>query len=234
MRKPIIVITGASRGLGAAIAQHMAGVGAHVVLMARSLEWLERVDDAIQNTGGTATLVPCDLKDGDKIDALGVALMEKYGKVDGIVCNAAILGKLTPLTHLAPKQWQEMMEVNCTAHWRLLRILHPLLACATSPHVLGITCHDAHMPESFWGGYRISKVAFEMLMRSYAHEVAHTAIKVNLLALPPMETALRAQAFPSEDRARICKPHDPRILALVEKMLGATYEAHDERVEFIP
>src|SRR6201996_4320139 len=177
----IALVTGASRGIGRASAIALAKAGAHVILVARTVGGLEETDDEIQKLGGTATLVPMNLRDFEAIDRLGASIFERWAKLDAFLGNAGVLGMLTPVTQLDPKDFAELVEVNITANWRLIRSLDPLLRLSDAGRALFVSSAAArkHMP--FWGGYAMSKAALEMLALTYAAECASTNVKVNLL-----------------------------------------------------
>lgn len=220
LQNHVILITGASRGIGAGVAKRLAQEGAHVVLCARSVEGLEQVDDEIQAlTGEPATILPLDLSDHDKIDALGPALLERFDRLDGFIGNAAILGQVTPLTHHDPKQFQKVLDVNVTANWRLLRILDPLLRRSTHPRVAFVTSAVTQSVSPFWGAYALSKHALESLSMTYAEETKDTAMRVSLIDPKIVATDMRAQAYPGEDKAKLTQIDDPRLTDLfVEAM----------------
>ncbi len=202
----LALVTGASRGIGAAVAKHFAAEGAHVVLVARTVGGLEEVDDAIRAMGGEATLVPLDLRDFDKIDQMGAALYQRFGKLDVMVGNAGVLGNLSPIGHFEPKVWQEVIDINVTANWRLIRSLDPLLRRSDSGRAIFVTCAAGREATPYWGAYAASKAALETMVRIYAGEVANTPLKVNLIDPGIVSTKLRARGFPSEDRTRLAMP----------------------------
>ena len=205
----IALITGASRGIGAAVARRFAAEGAHVVLVARTVGGLEEVDDAIQSQGGTATLVPFDLADFEQIDRLGAALHERYRRLDILVGNAAQLGILSPLGHIEPAVWQETMAINVTANWRLIRSMDPLLRLAEAGRAIFVTSGAASTAMPYWGAYAASKAALEAMVRAWAGEIANTTrVRVNLLDPGIVRTAMRAQAFPGEDSGALPHPDD--------------------------
>ena len=215
LRGRLALITGASRGLGAALAKRFAAEGAHVILTARTQGGLEEVDDDIRKAGGTAaTLLPLDLRELDKIDQMGAAIQQRFGRLDVLVGNAAVLGKLSPLGHLDPRSWDEAMSVNLTANWRLIRALDPLLRLSDAGRALFVTCAAARDLAAYWGAYATSKAALEALVQVYARELAITKATVNLVDPGVMATALRLRAFPGEDRARLASP-DSRTEAFV-------------------
>jgi NAD(P)-dependent dehydrogenase (short-subunit alcohol dehydrogenase family) len=202
----VALVTGASRGIGAAVAKRYAAEGAHVVLAARTVGGLEETDDAIRAAGGAATLVPLDLAEGVKIDELGARLYERFGKLDVLVGNAGTLGVLTPLTHMDPPVWQTVMDVNLTANWRLLRSMDPLLRRSDAGRAIFVTSGAARGVFPFWGAYAVSKAALEMLVRTYAAEVAEFGVKANVVDPGVVRTTMRAQAFPGEDPMTLPPP----------------------------
>lgn len=202
----IALITGASRGLGAAAALAYAREGAHCILVARTVGGLEALDDRIKDVGGAATLVPLDVTDGPGIDRLGAALHERFGRLDVLLGNAAILGVLSPLGHIEPQTFDQVIAVNLTANWRLIRSLDPLLRRSEAGRAIFVTSGIARRPVPYWGAYAASKAALDMLAGIYAAEVAHTPVRVNLFNPGPMRTAMRSQAFPGEDEAQQTPP----------------------------
>ena len=210
--KPLIgkiaVVTGASRGIGYATAKALADEGAHIVAVARTVGGLEELDDEIKSGGGSATLVPLDLKDSDGIDRMGAALFERWKKLDILVANAGVLGRLTPLGHLEPQEWDNVLAVNVTANWRLIRAFDPLLRSADQGHAIFMTSGAAHIFKAYWGVYSTSKAALEALAYTYGAECAKTSICVNLVNPGPIRTAMRAKAMPGEDPATLPGPSD--------------------------
>lgn len=211
MEKPlhdkIALVTGASRGIGKAVAIELARAGAHVVALARTSGALEELDDAIQAEGGSATLVPADLKDGPAIDRLGASLYERYKRLDVLVANAAILGVLSPLGHIDPKVWDDVIAINLTAQWRLVRSLDPLLRQSEAGRAVFLTSGSSQKAAPYWGAYAVSKIGLEMLARTYAAETEKTNVKVNLFNPGPTRTRMRAQAMPGEDPMTLEPPH---------------------------
>jgi NAD(P)-dependent dehydrogenase (short-subunit alcohol dehydrogenase family) len=204
----LALITGASRGIGAAVARRFAAEGAHVILVARTVGGLEELDDEIRARGGAATLVPLDLRDFDKIDQMGAALYQRFGKLDVLVGNAGVLGSLSPMGHFAPTTWAEVIDTNLTANWRLIRALDPLLRLSEAGRAIFTTCAAARATTPYWGAYAASKAALESMARIYAGEVTKTRIKVNLVDPGIVRTHLRAQGFPTEDRSALASPED--------------------------
>lgn len=212
----VAVVTGASRGIGHAVALALAREGAHVVALARTVGGLEELDDEIRAEGGAATLVPLDLKDFEALDRLGAALDERWGKLDILVANAGVLGPITPLGHVDQKSWEEVMAVNVTANWRLIRSLDPLLRASDAGRLVVVSSAAAHNCRAYWGPYSVSKAALEALARTYAAETASTAIKVMLVNPGPLRTTMRAAAMPGEDPMTLKTPADlaPKIARL--------------------
>jgi NAD(P)-dependent dehydrogenase (short-subunit alcohol dehydrogenase family) len=204
----IALITGASRGIGAAVAKHCAAEGAHVILLARTQGGLEEVDDAIRAAGGSATLVPLDLRDFAKIDELGAAIYQRFGRLDALIGIAGVLGALSPLGHIEPKTWQEAMDVNLTANWRLIRVLDPLLRRSSSGRAVFATCGAARDLAPYWGAYAASKAALEAMVRIYAGENARTTLRANLVDPGAVRTRLRLTAFPAEEQDTLTRPED--------------------------
>jgi NAD(P)-dependent dehydrogenase (short-subunit alcohol dehydrogenase family) len=195
----IALVTGASRGIGAAVAKSLATKGAHVIALARTTGGLEELDDEIKKLGGTATLVPADLRKFDDLDRMGGALFERFKKLDILVGNAGQLGVLSPLPHVDQKAWDEVMAVNVTANYRLIRSLDMLLRAADAARAVFITSGAANKGTAYWGPYAVSKAALDLLVRTYAAEVSTTKIKVNLFNPGPIRTRMRAKAMPGED-----------------------------------
>ena len=214
----IALVTGASRGIGRAVAIGLAREGAHVVLLARTVGGLEEVDDEIRAFGGTATLVNLDLRQSDKVDALGPTLYQRWGKLDILVANAGVLGPLSPLAHITGDAWNEVIEINLTANWRLIRSLDPVLRRADAARAVFVSSGAAAAKSAYWGPYAVSKAGLEALVKTYAHEVASTAIKVNLLNPGPVRTTMRQRAFPGENPASLPEPEAlvPLFLDLVD------------------
>jgi NAD(P)-dependent dehydrogenase (short-subunit alcohol dehydrogenase family) len=182
--------------------------GAHVILAGRTVGALEEVDDEIREIGGAATLLTLDLKRQDKIDALGPTIYRRWQKLDILVGNAGILGPLSPLGHVPAETWDEVLQVNLTANWRLIRTLDPLLRASDAGRAIFVSSGVAARPRAYWGPYAVSKAALEALVRTYADEVANTPVRVNLVNPGPTRTKLRAQAYPGEDPATLRTPED--------------------------
>jgi len=202
----IALVTGASRGIGYATAIALARAGAHVVATGRTVGGLEELDDAIKSAGGTATLVPLELRDTDGITRLTAALNERYGRLDVLIGNAALVGSNSPLDHFQPKEWDEVMAVNVTANWQLIRHMHALLLRSDAGRVVFLTSGAAGRPRAYRGLYAASKAALEAIARTYAEETASTPIRVNLFNPGPTRTSMRAAVMPGEDPMTLPTP----------------------------
>ena len=204
----IALITGASRGIGAAVAEEFASEGAHVILVARTQGGLEEADDRVRAAGGSATLVPADLLDFESIDKLGAAVAERWGRLDVLVGNAAMLGSLSPMGHFLPEVWEQVFAMNVTVNWRLIRSFDSLLRASESGRGIFVTSGAAQMILPYWGAYSASKAALDSLVKIYAAEVAKTKVRVNLLDPGAIRTSMRAQAFPGEDPESLRPPEE--------------------------
>ncbi|MBS0520079.1 MAG: SDR family NAD(P)-dependent oxidoreductase [Proteobacteria bacterium] len=204
----IALVTGASRGLGAAAALAYAREGAHCILVARTVGGLEEVDDRIKAIGGSATLVPLDVTDGPGIDRLGAALYERFGKLDILLGNAGMLGMLAPIGHIEPDIFERTMAVNVTANWRLIRSLDPLLRQSDAGRAIFVTCGVSRRIVPYWSLYAASKAALDMMVGTYAAECGHTRVRVNLYDPGPLRTKLRNQAFPGEKPETVPAPEE--------------------------
>ena len=243
----VALVTGASRGVGRAVALALAAAGCHVVALARTQGALEELDDEIRalrpDVETPATLVPCDLRDFPAIDRLGEALHKRWGRLDALVGNAGALGPLSPLHHVDPKQWDELMAVNVTANWRLIRALDPLLRQSTAGRAVFVTSAAASRAElrAYWGPYAVSKAALDALVRTYAAETVNTStIRVMLVNPGPLRTRMRASAMPGEDPMSLRTPDElaPKIVALCApewRETGKLYDfPHDRVMSFAP
>ena len=213
----VALVTGASRGIGRAVALALAREGAHVVALARTVGALEELDDEIKRLGSSATLVPLDLRDAEALPRLAQAVASRWRKLDILIGNAGVLGKLTPLAHLDEKTWAQAMDVNVTANWRLIRAFDGLLKQSDAGRALFVTSGRAERFEPYWGIYATTKAALNALVKSYAAECASTAVRVNLLSPGRVRTAMRRDAFPGENPATLTPPQDlaPAIVELV-------------------
>jgi NAD(P)-dependent dehydrogenase (short-subunit alcohol dehydrogenase family) len=226
----VAVVTGASRGIGHAAALALAEAGAHVIALARTVGGLEELDDAIRAKGGSATLVPVDLKDYPAIDRLGAAIFERWGKLDMLLANAGVLGTITPLGHLEPRVFEEVMAVNVTANWRLIRSLDPLLRQSDAGRALFVTSGAAERRRPFWGAYSASKAALQVLVETYAKELKGTSATANLFDPGPLRTRMRAQGWPGEDPETLAPPE--AATADIVRMLSPEFTANGVTFRF--
>lgn len=226
----LAVITGASRGIGRSVARAFAKEGAHTILIARTVGGLEEVDDEIKSLGGHATLVPLDLTDFDALDRLGAQINERWGKLDILVGNAAMLGTLSPLAHIDPKEWQHVLDVNLTANWRLIRSLDPLLRQSKAGRVIFASSSVAQTHKAYWSTYAVSKAALEAIAGLYAAENQKTHICCNVINPGATRTAMRAQAMPGEDPETL--PHPDDVAALFIELADAAYSGTGQVINF--
>lgn len=213
----LALVTGASRGIGHAVALALAGAGAHVIAAGRTLGALEDLDDAIKAGGGQATLSPFDLRDPGAIERLAETIAARWGHLDILVANAGVLGQLSPLDHVSDKVWAEVLEVNVAANARLVRACAPLLKRAEAGRAIFLSSSKAKGDTAYWGPYAVSKAALEALALTFAAECAASAVRVNVVRPGPVATGMRLKAMPGEDRSTLRKPEDvaPLILPLV-------------------
>jgi NAD(P)-dependent dehydrogenase (short-subunit alcohol dehydrogenase family) len=228
----LALVTGASRGIGRAVALELARAGAHIVALARTQGALEELDDAIRAVGSETTLVPCDIKDFDALDRLGAAIYQRWNKLDIFVANAGLLGPVSPLAHVDPRHWDEVFAVNVTANYRLIRSLDLLLRAADAGRAVFISSSVAHTAEfkPYWGPYAVSKAALEGLARTYAAETATTSrVKVMIVNPGPLRTRMRATAMPGEDPNSLKTPEDfaPKLLPLCSPEWQETGKLYD-------
>ena len=195
----IALVTGASRGIGAATAIALASAGAHLILTARTVGGLEETDDAIRAAGGTATLLPLDLEDGAQIDLIGPTIHSRFGRLDVLVQNAGVLGVLTPISHITDKAWSNAIAVNATATLRIIRTTAPLLSQAPAGRAVFVTSHQATAPRAYWGTYAATKAVLQQLALTWAAECEDSNLRVNLFDPGPTATRMRADAMPGED-----------------------------------
>jgi len=194
----LALVTGATRGIGRAVALAYAKEGAHLILVGRTTGALEEADDEIRALGGNATLLTLDLRNHDKIDALGPTIYQRWQKLDILVGNAGVLGPLSPLGHVTADAWDEVLDVNLTANWRLIRTLDPVLRRSDAGRAIFVSSGAAVGPRAYWGPYAVSKAGLEALVKTYAHEVENTPVRANLINPGPTRTGMRAKAFPGE------------------------------------
>lgn len=204
----MVLVTGASRGIGRAVALRFASEGSHVIVLARDVEALKSLDDEIAGFKGQCTIVPLDLADGPGIDRLAERIFARHGRLDVLVGNAGQLGVLGPIGHLSPTVWDRIVDVNLTANWRLIRSFDPLLRASPFGRAIFLTSKAGHLPLPYWGAYAVSKAGLEMLVRVYAEETRGTSIKVNLVDPGAVHTDMRSQAMPGEDKSVLPLPAD--------------------------
>ena len=227
----LALVTGASRGIGAATAEALAKAGAHVILVARTARALEEVEDRIHQAGGSATIAPLDLTEGESIGKLAVAVAERWGKLETLVLNAAMLGSLTPVQDIDPKEYSRILSLNVLANQALLAAFDPLLRKADRSDVVALTSSVGGEPRAFWGAYGSSKAALETLLGAYADETAHTGrIRVHIVDPGATRTRMRALAFPGEEPDSV-KPPEAVAEAILERLRGDAPTGEKLRIE---
>ena len=232
LQNKIILITGASRGIGRAVALAAAKAGAHLLITGRTIGALEELDDEIEADGGKATIVELDMHDFAAIPRLAAAINERWGKLDGLIANAATLGPLTPLSHLDPQVWDDTIAVNLTAQWHLIKAMEPLLLAASAGRAVLVSSGVAEGVRPFWGPYAISKAGLEAMGRVWAGETEKTNLRINILNPGGTATRMRASAFPGEDPGMLPQPADvaPAFLVLLDPACtdhGQRFDARD-------
>lgn len=228
MEKRITLVTGASRGIGRATALQLSQRGHHVVAVARSKAALEKLDDEIKAAGGTATLVPMDMKDKTAFETLGQALASKFGRLDSLLGNAGILGTLGPLQSIGPRSFEETIEVNLTANWRLIRAMAPLMQRSETPRAVFITSGVVPRPRAFWGPYQASKAGLEGMIAAWADESENTKFRINLFDPGATRTRMRADAMPGEDPMTLPTPGE--VAARLAPLLDADETRNGARI----
>jgi NAD(P)-dependent dehydrogenase (short-subunit alcohol dehydrogenase family) len=227
----LALVTGASRGIGAATAEALAAAGAHVILVARTAKALEEVEERIHETGGSATIAPLDLTDGESIGKLAVAAAERWEKLDVLVLNAAMLGSLTPVQDIDPKEYSRLLSLNLLANQALIAAFDPLLRKAEKADVVALTSSVGEEPRAFWGAYGSSKAALETLLGAYADETAFTnRIRVHIIDPGATRTRMRAIAFPGEEPESV-KPPEVVASAIIERLNADAPTGEKVRVE---
>jgi NAD(P)-dependent dehydrogenase (short-subunit alcohol dehydrogenase family) len=226
----IALVTGASRGIGAAVSIELARLGARVVITARTQGGLEETDDAIRSLGGEATILPLDLREGEQIDAIGPTLFGRFGRLDVLLHNAGALGRLTPVSHITPDDWADVVAVNLSATWRLIRTCDPLLRLAPAGRAVFVTEQRAREPRAYWGAMGATKAGMEHLALTWAQEVAITPVRVNLFDPGPVATRMRSNAFPGEDRATL--PNPERVAPALAVLCLPEEQRNGELVRF--
>ena len=226
----VALVTGASRGIGRAVAVELARRGAQVVITARTQGGLEETDDLIRAAGGVATLLPLDLLEGEAIDRLGPSLYERFRRLDILVGNAGALGLLTPVAHIMDRDWAEVVGVNLTAGLRLIRTCAPLLLAAEAGRAAFVTSRIVGRPTAYWGAYGATKAALEHLVLSWAEETRRTRLRVNLFDPGVVATRLRATAMPGEDPATLRRPEE--VAPALADLCAPAETRHGEVVRF--
>ncbi len=227
----IILVTGASRGIGRAAALELAKAGNHVIAAARSEKALTNLDDEIvAATGSNATLIPIDLRDMNGIDRLAAALLKRFGRLDGLFGNAGVLGTLGPLETISPAAFQETVEINFTSNWRLIRAVHPLLRMSNAGRALFVTSGVVPRPRAFWGVYAATKAALETMIACYADETENTPIRVNLFDPGAVRTEMRFKAMPGEDQMTLPTPQD--VASTLPPYFAPDFTQHGQRLVF--
>ncbi len=229
----VALVTGASRGIGASAAAELARLGAHCVLLARTQGGLEETDDGIRKLGGSATLIPFDLRETDEIDKLGPSLAARFGRLDVLVYAAGVLGRLAPVQHLLATEWTEALAVNATAGWRLIRTCDPLLRAAPAGRAVFVTAERARTPRAYWACYGATKAALDHVALCWADEVESTTkLRVNLFDPGPVATRLRLAAFPGETQDHLRKPHE--VAPALAALCLPTEQRTGQRIRFEP
>jgi NAD(P)-dependent dehydrogenase (short-subunit alcohol dehydrogenase family) len=225
----ITLVTGASRGIGYASAVALARAGSHIIATARTQGGLEDLDDEIRSFGGETTLVPLDLKQADGIDQLGKIIHDRWGRLDGLLSNAGILGELAPVPHISVKSFEETIVVNLLANFRIIRSMDPLLRASPAGRALFVSSRGAQSRSAFWGLYAASKSGLDAMVQSYAKETEKTDLRVNLLYPGPVRTQMRAKAMPGEDPETLRTPAE--IAELLVPYLSPEIDIHGEIID---
>ncbi|MCK5424706.1 MAG: SDR family NAD(P)-dependent oxidoreductase [Emcibacter sp.] len=227
----VALVTGATRGIGAGVTLALARAGAHIIMVGRTTGALEEMDDAVQELGAEATLVPLDLMDSDGIDRLGAHVASTWGRLDILIGNAGILGPISPLGHIKPKDWDQLIATNVTANYRLIRSFDPLLKASEAGRAIFVTSTVAESCRAYWGGYATTKAALNCMVKTYANEIANnTNIKANIINPGPIRTGMRSSAMPGEDPQTLDTPHD--IAPLFVKMSLPDFQANGEIISY--
>lgn len=225
----LALITGATRGIGRAVAMRYADEGCQLILVGRTQGALEEVDDAVQARGRNASLIVGDLSDGALIDQIGANIFERWHRLDILVGNAGVLGTLSPLAHIKANDWDKVIALNLTANWRLIRSLDPLLRASDSGRAIFVTSGVAK-GRAYWGAYAVSKGALETLVHNYAHEMESTSVRVNLIDPGRKRTRMRAMAYPGEDPETVPPADDPALMEAFVRLAEASCTDNGTRV----
>jgi len=227
----LALVTGASRGIGAATAEVLAAAGAHVILVARTGPALEEVEERIHEAGGTATIAPLDLTDGESIGKLAAAVAGRWEKLDVLVLNAGMLGSLTPVQDIDPKEYSRLLGINLLANQAMIAAFDPLLKKADKADIVALTSSVGGEPRAFWGAYGSSKAALEALLGAYADETAYLGrIRVHILDPGATRTRMRALAFPGEEPESV-KPPEVVAAAILDRLTADVPTGEKVRVE---
>jgi NAD(P)-dependent dehydrogenase (short-subunit alcohol dehydrogenase family) len=232
LKGAIALVTGASRGIGAATAVELARLGAHVVITARTQGGLEETDDAIRALGATATLLPLDLAEADQVEGIGPSLFERFNRLDILVHNAGAIGRLTPVSHIRADDWADVLAVNLTASYRLIRSCERLLRRADAGRAVFVTTDLARAPRAYWGALGATKAGMEHLVLTWADELRRTSVRVNLFDPGVVATRLRAYAMPGEDPTALAKPQD--VAPLLAALCLPTETRHGQLIRHTP
>lgn len=228
--KRLTLVTGASRGIGRALALQLAlDHNHHVLALARSKQALESLDDEVKSGGGSATLIPMDLSDAGSIIQLGAVILERWGRLDGLVGNAGILGPISPLQTISPKNWDDVLNINLTANWRLIRSLDPLLRQSPSGRAVFVTSGVVPRPRAFWGPYQASKAGLEAMVTAWVEETRPTGLRINLFDPGATRTSMRADAMPGEDPMTLPPPED--VAAKLAPLVTENCDDHGKRFD---
>jgi len=226
----VTLVTGASRGIGYAAAVELAKAGSHIIATARTQGGLEDLDDAIRAEGGECTIVPMDFKMMDGIDQLGGAIYERWGRLDGLLANAGVLGEIAPVPHIAPKKMDEVLAINVTANFRLIRSMEPLLMASPSGRAVFMSSRASVSRKAFWGAYAASKAALDAMVQCWAEETEQSNLRINLVNPGPVRTQMRAKAMPGEDPDTLPQPAD--IAKRIIPLLSPDTKTHGKIISF--
>ncbi len=227
----VVLVTGASRGIGYAAAREAASRGAHIIAVGRTVGALEELDDEIKELGSETTIVPLDMTDFEAIDRLGGAIYERWGRLDGLIGNAGMLGVLSPVPHLDPKLFEKTFAINVTANFRLIRSMDTLLRQSGAGRAVFVSSGAARAGKPYWGLYAATKSALDAMIKSYAAEMETTKVTANIFYPGAVRTAMRAAAMPGEDPETLPAPADivPRLVDMITPGFAETGQIYDIR-----